>query len=194
MPTWRSSAGRWRLCGKSYRDHFCSRRGSSHYRARGRYLWRKDASPLDPHQKHGGRHRPPYPLWAQRPGAPAPAFGIQPPRDWTGERYWARRHELPAKSRSPLPAAPMNIPRRTASPHLGAWYLPRRKIERPQQQPRAFRLPAGGTPHPYRSFVADGCAVAAHYPVRYPELLTESLLLFPLAHRIILYRKTVCRV
>ena len=22
--------------------------------------------PLNPHQKHGGRHRPPYPLWAQR--------------------------------------------------------------------------------------------------------------------------------
>ena len=42
--------------------------GHSHVRARGRNLWCKDSSPLDPHQKHGGRRRPPYPLWAQRGG------------------------------------------------------------------------------------------------------------------------------
>ena len=29
--------------------------GHSHARARGRNLWRKDPSPLDPHQKHGGK-------------------------------------------------------------------------------------------------------------------------------------------
>ena len=46
--------------------------GSSHYGARGRSLWRKAPSPLDPHPKHGGRHRPPYPLWAQRGGTAVP--------------------------------------------------------------------------------------------------------------------------
>ena len=29
-------------------------RGVFPYRARGRYLWRKDTFPLDPHRKHGG--------------------------------------------------------------------------------------------------------------------------------------------
>ena len=35
--------------------------GHSHVRARGRNLWCKDSSPLDPHQKHGGRHPSPIP-------------------------------------------------------------------------------------------------------------------------------------
>ena len=35
--------------------------GSSHYGARGRSLWRKAPSPLDPHPKHGGRHPSPIP-------------------------------------------------------------------------------------------------------------------------------------
>ena len=35
--------------------------GSSHYGARGRSLWRKAPSPLDPHPKHGGRHPSPMP-------------------------------------------------------------------------------------------------------------------------------------
>ena len=60
--------------------------GSSHYRARGRYLWRKDASPLDPHQKHGGRHRPPYPLWAQRQGPRPPPLETTPPKDRERQR------------------------------------------------------------------------------------------------------------
>ena len=35
--------------------------GHSHVRARGRGLWRKGPSPLDPHPKHGGRHPSPMP-------------------------------------------------------------------------------------------------------------------------------------
>ena len=80
-----------RLCRGECTPHFpCSRRGGhSHVRARGRYLWCKDSSPLDPHQKHGGRHRPPYPLWAQRGGLrPSPLE--TPPGGWTGlgPRLW----------------------------------------------------------------------------------------------------------
>ena len=104
----------------------CSAGGHSHARAKGRYLWRKDASPLDPHQKHGGRHRPPYPLWAQRPGAPAPAFGIQPP----GVGRGARRHELLCKPGTHLPAAPVGIPCGTAFPHLKPGHSPGYKPER----------------------------------------------------------------
>ena len=36
-------------------------RGHSHVGARGRGLWRKGPSPLDPHPKHGGRHPSPMP-------------------------------------------------------------------------------------------------------------------------------------
>ena len=49
--------------------------GSSHYGARGRSLWRKAPSPLDPHPKHGGRHRPPYPLWHKGRGLRPSPFG-----------------------------------------------------------------------------------------------------------------------
>ena len=41
--------------------------GSSHYGARGRSLWRKAPSPLDPHPKHGGRHLTPSWLYDSRP-------------------------------------------------------------------------------------------------------------------------------
>ena len=41
--------------------------GSSHYGARGRSLWRKAPSPLDPHPKHGGRHLTPSRRYDSRP-------------------------------------------------------------------------------------------------------------------------------
>ena len=61
--------------------------GSSHYGARGRSLWRKAPSPLDPHPKHGGRHLTPsrrydsWPEWAanRAVSSKAPRF-IRPRR------------------------------------------------------------------------------------------------------------------
>ena len=41
------------------------------------------------------------------------------------------RYALPTKSGSLLPAAPINVPRRTVSPHLATWRSPECKPERP---------------------------------------------------------------
>ena len=54
--------------------------GHSHVRARGRSLWRKGPSPLDPHPKHGGRHRPPCPLWHKGRGLRPSPFGNPLPK------------------------------------------------------------------------------------------------------------------
>ena len=41
-----------------------------------------------------------------------------------------RRHGLPCRPKTILPAAPINIPRRTVSPHLATWRPPGFKSER----------------------------------------------------------------
>ena len=49
-------------------------------RQRGRCLWRKDTSPLNPHQKRGGVSiSPPHPLTTQRKGPAGPLLWILPP-------------------------------------------------------------------------------------------------------------------
>ena len=84
--------------------------GSSHYGARGRSLWRKAPSPLDPHPKHGGRHLTPSRRYDSRPSwaanraisSKAPRF-IRPRRRFgafpfgnpsqgkTGEQQWKEK-------------------------------------------------------------------------------------------------------
>ena len=82
--------------------------GHSHVRARGRGLWRKAPSPLDPHPKHGGRHLTPSRQYDSRPewaanraiSSKAPRF-IRPRR-----RFGAFSFGNPSRGRETRDEAP----------------------------------------------------------------------------------------
>ena len=82
-----------------------------HTKSGGYSLLKRECPPRPPKEKHGGRRRPPYPLWAQRGGNGPPLWK---PLPGIGDN----RYGVARKSRSLLPAALVNVPRRGVRPQL----------------------------------------------------------------------------